>query len=106
MSTKIRPALESLARQELEDANSKFEARFHSAHEGCSIIWEEVEEAEAALMQVKDCMDWLWNHTKGNRLNWSKNFAGRLRESALDLASEAIQTAAMAQKFLDSVTDP
>lgn len=103
MSTQIRPALDALARRELKDANSKFCPRFHSAHEGYSVLMEETEEAEEALIQVQHDLKSLWNRIKTDEYQIAKQFAGRLRESALDLASEAIQVAAMAQNFISSV---
>ena len=101
MSTKIRPAIEKLAEMEKQDANRKFPL-FHSMHEGYAVLLEEVEEAREALTRTEISLSALWAHIRDNNAGRALEFAGRVREHALDLAVEAIQAAAMAQKFIDS----
>ena len=101
MSTKIRPAIEKLAEMEKRDANRKF-PMFHSAHEGYAVLLEEVEEAREALTRTEISLSALWAHIRDNNAGRAPEFAGRIREHALDLATEAVQAAAMAQKFIDS----
>ena len=101
MSTKIRPAIEELAEMEKQDANRKFPL-FHSMHEGYGVLLEEVREAEDELISTKVNLSTLWAHVRENNAGRALEFAGRAREHALDLAVEAVQVAAMAQKFIDS----
>lgn len=101
MSTKIRPAIEKLAEMEKQDANRKFPL-FHSMHEGYAVLLEEVEEAREALTRTEISLSALWAHIRDNNAGRALEFAGRVREHALDLAVEAVQAAAMAQKFIDS----
>lgn len=101
MSTKIRPAIEKLAEMEKQDANRKFPL-FHSMHEGYAVLLEEVEEAREALNLAEGSLSMLWAHVRDNNAGRALEFAGRVREHALDLAVEAVQVAAMAQKFIDS----
>ena len=101
MSTKIRPAIEKLAEMEKQDANRKFPL-FHSLHEGYAVLLEEVEEAREALNFAEGNLSMLWAHIRDNNAGRALEFAGRVREHALDLAVEAVQAAAMAQKFIDS----
>ena len=101
MSTRIRPAIEKLAEMEKQDANRKFPL-FHSMHEGYAVLLEEVEEAREALTRTETCLSALWAHIRDNNAGRAPEFAGRIREHALDLATEAVQAAAMAQKFIDS----
>ena len=101
MSTKIRPAIEKLAEMEKQDANRKFPL-FHSLHEGYAILLEEIEEAREALNFAEGSLSMLWAHIRDNNAGRALEFAGRVREHALDLAVEAVQVAAMAQKFIDS----
>lgn len=101
MSTKIRPAIEKLAEMEKQDANRKFPL-FHSMHEGYAVLLEEVEEAREALTRTEISLSALWAHIRDNNAGRAPEFAGRIREHALDLATEAVQAAAMAQKFIDS----
>lgn len=102
MSTKIRPAIEKLAEMEKQDANRKFPL-FHSMHEGYAVLLEEVEEAREALNFAEGSLSMLWAHIRDNNAGRAPEFAGRVREHALDLAVEAVQAAAMAQKFIDSM---
>ena len=101
MSTKIRPAIEKLAEMEKQDANRKFPL-FHSLHEGYAVLLEEVEEAREALNLAEGSLSMLWAHIRDNNAGRALEFAGRIREHALDFAVEAIQAAAMAQKVIDS----
>ena len=101
MSTRIRPAIEKLAEMEKQDANRKFPL-FHSLHEGYAVLLEEVEEAQEALNLAESSLSALWAHIRDNNAGRAPEFAGRVREHALDLAVEAVQVAAMAQKFIDS----
>lgn len=101
MSTKIRPAIEKLAEMEKQDANRKFPL-FHSLHEGYAVILEENQEAEGALTSMRINLHTLWMHIMKNNDDRALEFAGRVREHALDLAVEAVQVAAMAQKLIDS----
>lgn len=102
MSTKIRPAIEKLAEMEKQDANRKFPL-FHSMHEGYAVLLEEVEEAREALTRTEISLSALWAHIRDNNAGRAPEFAGRVREHALDLAVEAVQAAAMAQKLIDSM---
>lgn len=101
MSTKIRPAIEKLAEMEKQDANRKFPL-FRSMHEGYAVVLEEVQEAEDELISTKVNLTALWAHVRENDAGRALEFAGRIREHALDLAVEAVQAAAMAQKLIDS----
>lgn len=101
MSTRIRPAVEKLAEMEKQDANRKFPL-FHSLHEGYAVLLEEAEEAREALNLAEGSLSMLWAHIRDNNAGRALEFAGRVREHALDLAVEAVQVAAMAQKLIDS----
>ena len=101
MSTRIRPAVGKLAEMEKQDANRKFPL-FHSVHEGYAVLLEEVEEAQESLNFAEGSLSMIWAHVRDNNAGRALEFAGRVREHALDLAAEAVQAAAMAQKFIDS----
>lgn len=102
MSTQIRPAIEKLAEMEKRDANRVFPL-FSSMHEGYAVLLEEVEEAREALNFAEGSLSMLWAHVRDNNAGRAMEFAGRVREHALDIAVEAVQAAAMAQKLIDSM---
>jgi hypothetical protein len=76
---------------------------FNSTHEGYAVIKEEIEEAEQELNDVNAQLQRSWYFIKHNE-DADKDML-RLKEYAVNLAAEAIQVAAMAQKFIDSAEE-
>lgn len=97
----VKEDVELLVQKELESANKKF-PMFYSDHEGYAVLKEELEEAEENLIKTKDQIASLWRFTKKNLNKPKESAADSIKESAIELAVEAIQVAAMAQKFIDS----
>jgi hypothetical protein len=100
----VEKDIELLVEKELKSANEKF-PMFASAHEGYAVLLEEVEEAELELVSCKNCLDALWYEVKSNNKDLKKSATLRLKQLAQNLSCEAIQVAAMAQKFIDSSED-
>ena len=89
-----------LVNKELESANKKF-PMFRSAHEGCAVILEELEEARAEMVDTEAFYNLMWKTVKEN-----SDFGSLLdviQMKAESLACEAIQVAAMAKKFKESM---
>lgn len=95
----IRKDVESLVKKELESANKMFPL-FRSRHEGCAVIAEEIQESEFELESLNERFKAVWSFTKHD--SYGENAINELRNIAVSLAIEAIQVAAMAQKFIDS----
>ena len=91
-----------LSIEELERANKEFQPKFNSAHEAYSILKEEIEEAAEELKFINGNLDHLWICTKRNIHESAIEHAKDMKENAINLSAEAIQVAAMAQKFIDS----
>lgn len=85
---------------ELEAADQKHPP-FHSTHEGYAVLKEEIEEAKDALDEVTVCLQMMWEHIKRDHLK-AYEYADKVEKYAVRLAAEAIQVAAMAQKFKTS----
>ena len=97
MST-IKSDVEKLVQKELESANRRF-PMFHSDHEGAAVIFEEIQEAENELKNVQEYFKALWESVKQNvDAEWCGE---SIKIASVNLACEAIQVAAMAQKFID-----
>jgi hypothetical protein len=95
-------SVEKLAAEELERANKKFPL-FHSTHEGYAVILEEVQETQYELKWVNEILDGMWEDIKNNFPdNEIYPYLEAIKSHAIYLAAEAIQVAAMAQKFQDS----
>ena len=98
----VKSDVEKLVQKELESANQKFPV-FHSDYEGAAVIFEEIQEAEYELEFIKDRFLELWRSVKCNMSpEWISEINKVIVDRAINLACEAIQVAAMAQKFIDS----
>ena len=98
----VKADVEKLVQKELESANQRF-PMFRSDHEGAAMIFEEIEESENELECAKDRFQELWNSVKCNLSSeWIAEINVVIMNRAINLACEAIQVAAMAQKFIDS----
>lgn len=95
-------SVESLTFEELARSYEKF-PKFNSPHEGKSVIEEEIEEHQDDTNEIQSYFQTMWWHIKRNENQHALEFAARLRESAVHSAAEAIQVAAMAQKYIDSL---
>lgn len=95
----VKQEVEKLVQKELESADQKFPV-FHSDHEGAAVIFEEIQKSEQALENAKTYFHLLWLGVKENLVH-ERNIQ-YLKRYAEDLACEAIQVAAMAQKFINS----
>lgn len=96
----VKEDVEKLVQKELESANQRF-PMFRSDHEGVAVVFEEIEEAKTELEEIDDNFHNLWCLVKDNDIR-SSTYAGWIFKSSIRLACEAIQVAAMAQKFIDS----
>ena len=98
----IRSDVEKLVKKELDSANQRF-PMFRSDHEGYAVIKEEYEEAECELAYIKDRVAGLWNSVKHDlSAEWITEINATIMNRSVNLACEAIQVAAMAQKFINS----
>ena len=94
----IEDDVRALVDKELAAANERF-PQFHSAHEGWAVIKEEMEETEEELAKMKIYLAGAWgNITSDVQAN---SDIESLKQRAINAACEAVQVAAMCQKFLE-----
>lgn len=92
----IKDDVQKLVQKELNNANEKF-ALFNSPHEGYAVIKEEIEECMDDTTEILEAFAAAWYKIKNNdsafdEIREVKNFAEHL-------ATEAIQVAAMCDKY-------
>lgn len=90
--------VEQLVPNELERANKQW-LPFHSPHEGYAVMLEELSEAEFELLKLKSEQKKLWEEVKQNNLQEQFEIAKRIKQTAILLACESIQVAAMCDKY-------
>lgn len=96
----VRSDVEQLVKKELESANKRFPA-FHSPHEGWAVIREEYEELQQETEYVEECLNILWSRIRHNAELDTGFPTTKIKERAIAAACEAIQVAAMAQKYIE-----
>jgi hypothetical protein len=102
MRDKLLNTVKQAVIEELERTYSEYGySEFNSAHEGYAIIKEEVEEAEVELNRIKQMFAWAWETIK---INGNPNDKmDSIKKCGIYLACEAIQIAAMAEKYRSSL---
>lgn len=98
----VKDQVRDLVGVELAAANEKF-PQFHSPHEGWAVIREEVEETSEALGDLSLSMNAAWREIRANKSAGVR--IAEVKAAAISMACEAIQVAAMAQKYLDMEKD-
>ena len=89
---------EKLAEKELESANERF-PQFHSPNEGWSVLREEYDKLEEEVHRLDGEINcYFWGSVKRNT---AADNVEAIRLRAIAAACEAIQVAAMAQKYRD-----
>ena len=94
----VENQVRELVKVELSAANERFQ-QFHSQHEGWAVILDELEETKEQLEAVERFLSYAWNRIKDDVTAREQiDTVALLAENA---ACEAIQVAAMCQKFLE-----
>ena len=98
---KLKEEMVVSANKELNRANERFPL-FQSKHEGAAVIYEELEESKEALEALETSFKCLWDDVRGKETPCflKEDITPlKLADMALDLACEAVQTAAMHMKY-------
>lgn len=94
-----------LIENELDFASEEHGATFASMHEGAAVIFEEVQEAQDEDGSIDNLITVFWEAIKNEDAKRARMFAEDIASHAERLACEAIQVAAMALKFVDTVEE-
>lgn len=88
---------------ELDMARDEHGATFASMHEGAAVLAEEAQEAAEEVEAIHRKFDNLWAEVRADNSKTAREYAEDIASHAERLACEAIQVAAMALKFVDTV---
>lgn len=101
----LKSKVSKLAEEELKNSMIKFPL-FNSTHEGYAVLLEEIEEQQEESRLVECYSKILWGEVKrnANKFDLAETLEV-IKERATLAASEAIQVAAMAQKFIESIKE-
>lgn len=98
----VRNDIENLVKKELLSSNRKYPL-FHSGHEAYAVILEEYDEAWEELVGVNEGVRSIWQNVKEDNISKElKEVILEAKDRAVKLACEAVQVAAMLDKFIMS----
>lgn len=94
-------SIEKAICHELRNIVKKHGPTYASEHEGYAVLLEEVEEACEAANYMQDALKILWTSIRQNEFS---NFElAQVYRYAIALANEAVQVAAVCERFMETV---
>ena len=94
-------SIEQAVCHELRNIVKKHGPTYSSEHEGYAVLLEEVEEACEAAEFMQDALKRLWTSIRQNEFS---NFElSQIYNYAIGLAEEAVQVAAVCERFMETV---
>ena len=95
---------------ETESAKEKWGETYHSEHEAWAVLNEEAEEANEAFFKIGNILHVLWNFVRKaekteDDIRHVRDNLHYLQDHAQELAIEAVQIAAVTQKYLDTMEE-
>ncbi len=88
---------------ELQNVVKKYGATYNSEHEGYAVLKEEIEEAADDLDQLNKDLAYLWALIKNNHIKNGNGTISEARDYAVMLAQEAVQVAAVCERFAATI---
>lgn len=106
-ATKTRNLITEAISAETESAKKNWGSTYHSKHEAWAVLREEVEEAEFETEYVKTLLQKAWDYIRHDEFTAEghKQVVQSIKDHALSLALEAVQVAAVAQKYIDTLEE-
>jgi uncharacterized protein YecA (UPF0149 family) len=88
---------------ELQNIVKNYGATYASEHEGYAVLKEEIEEAADDLDQLNKDLAYLWALIKNNHIKNGNGTISEARDYAVMLAQEAVQVAAVCERFEETI---
>lgn len=98
---KASEAIEQAVCYELQKIVKEYGATYHSTHEGYAVLKEEVEEAQECMSDMFYQLSQIWDHVKQNKIAFID--FDKCKKTAIALAKEAVQCAAVCERFEETV---
>ena len=100
ISEKMLKDIDVLVADEKHRANMEY-PQFHSSHEGIAVLLEEIEETSDELEGISKYFKILWNDIRHDDFMGQDLECEKIKSRARYLAAEALQVAAVCEKFTD-----
>lgn len=106
-ATKTKNLITEAIAAETESAKKNWGSIYHSKHEAWAVLKEEVEEAETESELIKVMLEKSWAYVKHDNftIKGHEQMVEAIKKHALKLALEAVQIAAVAQKYIDTLEE-
>lgn len=101
IAEKAAGSIEQAIAYELQNIVKKHGVFYASEHEAYAVLKEEVEEAEECLILLKAKLSTIWQHVRIDYNN--PDDVCQAKQSAEELAQEAVQCAAVCERFLETI---
>jgi len=101
IAEKATECIEQAVCHELRNIVKKYGPTYHSEHEGFAVLMEEYQEAAESDKDMQEHLEKLWKSIRENQIS---NFnLSMIYESAIGLAEEAVQVAAVCERFMETL---
>lgn len=103
IAEKASESIEQAVAYELQNIVKKYGPTYASEHEGYAVLLEEVQEAMEAYRTMEARTNFIWSAIRNNVLKEQNYHISEVKEYAIELAKEAVQCAAVCERFLETI---
>lgn len=103
IAEKAEESIDKAVLYELQNIVKNYGAVYASEHEGYAVLLEEVQEASEACRFMASRTESVWCAIRNNILKKQSYNIEEVKKFALELAKEAVQCAAVCERFLETI---
>ena len=103
IAEKSSKSIEQAVCYELQNIVKEYGAVYASEHEAYAVLKEEVEEAADFMDRMNKNLAYIWALIKNNHIWRGQEAIAGTEKFAVELAEEAVQCAAVCERFLDTI---
>lgn len=103
IADKASESIDKAVVYELQNIVKNHGAVYASEHEGYAVLLEEVQEAFEAYRTMEARTNSIWYAIRNNVLKEQNYHIAEVKEYAIELAKEAVQCAAVCERFLETI---